>query len=87
MPVVLALYSYMVTARQMDPAVLMAHDSPNQLPAQVGLFTLPCKPCAPYCSRKRNDRLMHWLQMEVIFASLWSVGSWRGIYAGLRPYI
>ena len=27
------------------------------------------------------------IQMEVIFASLWSVGSWRGIYAGLRPYI
>ncbi|BDA44565.1 hypothetical protein COCOBI_06-0410 [Coccomyxa sp. Obi] len=26
-------------------------------------------------------------QLEVIFASLWSVASWRGIYAGLRPYI
>ncbi len=42
MPVVLALYSYMVTARQMDPAVLMAHDSPNQLPAQVTQSNLPC---------------------------------------------
>ncbi|EIE21334.1 hypothetical protein COCSUDRAFT_56557 [Coccomyxa subellipsoidea C-169] len=26
-------------------------------------------------------------QLEVIFASLWSVASWRGIYAALRPYI
>lgn len=26
-------------------------------------------------------------QLEVIFASLWSVGSWRGIYAAVRPYI
>ncbi|CAL5229541.1 g12888 [Coccomyxa viridis] len=26
-------------------------------------------------------------QLEVIFASLWSVASWRGVYAGLRPYI
>ena len=27
------------------------------------------------------------LQLEVIFAALWSVASWRGVYAGLRPYI
>lgn len=26
-------------------------------------------------------------QLEVIFAALWSVSSWRGVYAGLRPYI
>ncbi|CAK0784590.1 hypothetical protein CVIRNUC_007794 [Coccomyxa viridis] len=26
-------------------------------------------------------------QLEVIFAALWSIASWRGVYAGLRPYI
>ncbi|KAK9834886.1 hypothetical protein WJX81_006502 [Elliptochloris bilobata] len=26
-------------------------------------------------------------QVEVLFAALWSVSAWRGIYTGLRPYI
>ena len=30
--------------------------------------------------------LLH-VQLEVIFAALWSIASWRGVYAGLRPYI
>ncbi len=26
-------------------------------------------------------------QVEVLFAALWSVSAWRGVYSMLRPYI
>ena len=40
MPVVLAVYSYMVTDHVMDPSILMAKENANQLPAQVCMLSL-----------------------------------------------
>ena len=45
-----------------------------------------CTPCHLSLARLTQAFLLH-VQLEVIFAALWSIASWRGVYAGLRPYI
>jgi len=46
------------------------------------LRTARCRPVG--CNLTPSSELR---QVEILFAALWSVSAWRGIYTGLRPYI